>query len=61
MSLTASLDALAAKIAAAVQATVPPDWRGVLRIAVDNGKCNAHDVTVEHRPPQPRRVMIKPL
>lgn len=46
---------LAERLAKAIQATVPAKFRGVLRATVDNGLCQAHDVTVEYRPPQPRQ------
>ncbi len=54
MTLAAEMHDLNVRIAAAVQAVIPPRFRGVLRIMIDNGLCRAHDVTVEYRPPQPK-------
>ena len=50
----------ALKIAAAVQSSVPLNFRGVITIAVDNGKCGAHDVQLEYRAPQPKGIGEKP-
>lgn len=54
MTMAAEVYDLAARVAAAVQSVLPPRFRGVMRITVDNGLCRAHDVTLEFRPPQPK-------
>ncbi len=54
MALPEQMLDLAEKVAKAVQAILPARFRGVMRIAIDNGVVRAHDVAIEYRPPQPR-------
>lgn len=47
------------KVAKAVQAVLPPGFRGDLRIVVDRGVVFPHDVVVQFRPPQPKAGMTR--
>ena len=52
--LHAAVHDLSAAVARALQAVLPPGFRGHLEIAVDGGVVQPYDVSVKFRPPQPK-------